>query len=244
MGRAHEVRKAAMEKTAAKKSKLYAKFGKEIYMAAKHGGTDPDSNLNLRRIIDRAKQAQVPMDVINRNIKKSQGGVGEDYTPSRYEGFGPGGSTLIVECLTDNANRTFGEVRNCFTKTGGNLGKSGTVSYLYDYCSHISFSGMTADEALEVMMENECDIRDIESDEDIVIITGEPSDLDKIKDALTDTKKELEFFDDQVAWFPHDYLTLSEDDLDKFNRLVDLLEELDDVQDVYHNVKLPESESA
>jgi len=240
MGRAHEVRKAAMEKGAAKKSKLYAKFGKEIYMAAKQGGTDPDSNLTLRRLIERAKQAQVPMDVINRNIKKSQGGVGEDYTPSRYEGFGPGGSTLIVECLTDNANRTFGEVRNCFTKTGGNLGKSGTVSYLYDYCSHISFSGMTADEALEVMMENECDIRDIESDEDIVIITGDPSDLDKIKDALTDTKKELEFFDDQVAWFPHDYLTLSEDDLDKFNRLVDLLEELDDVQDVYHNVKLPE----
>ncbi len=242
MGRAHEVRAASMAKTAAKKSKLYAKFGKEIYMAAKNGGPDPNGNLTLRRLIERAKQAQVPTDVINRNIEKSQGGLGEDYSPSRYEGFGPGGSTVIIECLSDNANRTFGEVRSCFTKTGGKIGVSGSVSYLYDYCSHISFSGMTADDALEVMLENECEIRDIETDEDIVTIIGEPSDLDIIKEALIASKEDLTFYTDQVAYYPHDYITLSDEDLEKFKRFIDLLEELDDVQEVYHNVKLPENE--
>ena len=242
MGRAHEVRKSAMEKTSLKKSKLYAKFGKEIYMAAKLGGPDPDGNLTLRRIIDRAKQAQVPGDVIKRNIDKSKGGVGEDYTPIRYEGFGPGGSTLIIECLTDNVNRTYGEVRNCFTKTGSKLGVSGSVTYLYNYVSHISFSGLTEDEALEVMMNNECEIRDIEADEDIVIITGEPGDLDKIKDALTATGKELTFYDDQVAYFPNDYVDLTQEELDKFNRFIALTDDLDDVQDVYHNVNLPQDE--
>ena len=231
-----------MEKTSLKKSKLYAKFGKEIYMAAKLGGPDPDGNLTLRRIIDRAKQAQVPGDVIKRNIDKSKGGVGEDYTPIRYEGFGPGGCTLIIECLTDNVNRTYGEVRNCFTKTGSKLGVSGSVTYLYNYVSHISFSGLTEDEALEVMMNNECEIRDIEADEDIVIITGEPGDLDKIKDALTATGKELTFYDDQVAYFPNDYVDLTQEELDKFNRFIALTDDLDDVQDVYHNVNLPQDE--
>jgi len=242
MGRAHEVRKAAMEKTSLHKSKLYAKFGKEIYMAAKNGGPEPDSNLALRRVMDRAKQAQVPVDVIKRNIEKSKGGVGEDYVPVRYEGFGPGGSTLIVECLTDNVNRTYGEVRSCFTKTGGKLGVSGSVTYLYNYASHISFTGMDEEEALEVMMENEIEIRDIESDEDIVIITGEPGDLDAIKDALTATGKELEFFDDKVAYFATDYVTLDADDLNKLNRFLNMTDQIDDVQDVYHNVIIPQGE--
>ncbi len=242
MGRAHEVRKAAMEKTSLHKSKLYAKFGKEIYMAAKQGGPDPDSNLALRRIIDRAKQAQVPGDVIKRNIEKSKGGVGEDYVPVRYEGFGPGGSTLIVECLTDNVNRTYGEVRSCFTKTGGKLGVSGSVTYLYTYASHISFTGMGEEEALEVMMVNDIEIRDIEADEDIVIITGEPGDLDRIKDALTETGKELEFYDDKVAYFPSEYITLEQEDMDKFNRFISMTDDIDDVQDVFHNVNLPEAE--
>jgi len=242
MGRAHEVRKAAMEKTSLQKSKLYAKFGKEIYMAAKQGGPEPDSNLALRRVIDRAKQAQVPGDVIKRNIEKSKGGVGEDYTPVRYEGFGPGGSTIIVECLTDNVNRTYGEVRSCFTKTGGKLGVSGSVTYLYNYAAHLSFSGMTEDEALEVMMLNEIEITDIEADEDVIMITGEAGDLDKIKDALTETGKELEFFEDKVAYFPMDTVTLDQDDLDKFNRFLGMTDDLDDVQDVFHNVNMPEAE--
>lgn len=240
MGRAHEVRASKMEKTSLQKSKVYSRFGKEIYMAAKNGGTDPDGNLRLKRIIERAKQAQVPGDVIKRNIKKAEGGVGEDYSPSRYEGYGPGGCTLIVECLTDNANRTFGEVRNCFNKTGGNIGVSGSVTYLYTYCSRLSFSGLTEDEALEALMMAECDVTDIESDEDIVIITGEPGDLDHIKDTLTALGKELTFYEDKVAYFPNDYIELDEDHLEKLKRFLSLAEDLDDVQEVYHNVQIPE----
>jgi YebC/PmpR family DNA-binding regulatory protein len=240
MGRAHEVRASKMEKTSLMKSKVYSKFGKEIYMAAKQGGPDVDSNLTLKRIIERAKQAQVPGDVIKRNIKKSQGGAGEDYTPAKYEGYGPGGCTLIVDCLTDNMNRTFGEVRNCFNKTGGKIGVSGSVSYLYTYCSRLSFTGMTEDEALEALMMNDCDVTDIESDDDIVIITGEPGDLDHIKETLVATGAELEFFEDQVAYIPNDYITLDDDHLEKLKRFVALADDLDDVQDVYHNVKIPE----
>lgn len=240
MGRAHEVRASKMEKTSLRKSKIYSKFGKEIYMAAKHGGTDPDSNLTLKRIIDRAKQAQVPGDVIKRNIKKSEGGAGEDYTPAQYEGYGPGGCTLIVECLTDNMNRTFGEVRSCFTKTGGNIGVAGSVSYLYNYCSRLSLSGMTEDEALEALIMNDCEVTDIESDDDIIIITGKPGDLDHIKETLVETGKELEFFDDQVAYIPNSYITLDDDHLERLKRFLDMAEELDDVQNVYHNVIIPE----
>ena len=239
MGRAHEVRASKMEKTSLKKSKVYSKFGKEIYMAAKQGGIDPDSNLTLKRIVERAKQAQVPGDVIKRNIKKSLGGGGEDYSPSKYEGYGPGGCTLIVDCLTDNANRTFGEVRSCFTKTGGKIGVAGSVSYLYTYCSHLSFTGLTEDEALEALTMNDCEVTDIESDDDIIIITGEPGDLDHIKETLVATGKELEFFEDQVAYIPNDYIELDEDHLAKLQKFLDMADDLDDVQDVYHNVKMP-----
>jgi len=242
MGRAHEVRKAAMEKTSLMKSKLYSKFGKEIYMAAKTGGPDPDGNLALKRVIERAKQNQVPADVIKRNIEKSKGGAGEDYSPVRYEGFGPGGSTIIVECLTDNVNRTFGEVRSCFTKTGGKLGVTGSVTYLYQYASLISLEGMSEDEVLEVMMEAGIDIQDIEEEDGVVTITGAPADLDNMKDALTATGKELNFLEDKVTYIPSDTITLPAEDVGKFERFMGMMDELDDVQEVFHNVLLPVSE--
>ena len=206
MGRAHEVRKVAMQRTSLLKSKLYSKFGKEIYMAAKTGGPDPDSNLALKRVIDRAKQSQVPADVIKRNIEKSKGGAGEDYFPVRYEGFGPGGSTLIVECLTDNINRTFGDVRNCFTKTGCKLGLANSVLYMYQFASLLSVSGIDEESALEAIVVAEVDIEDIESEEDIVTIIGAPQDLDKIKDALVATGRELEFLVDKVTCIPSEYV--------------------------------------
>jgi len=242
MGRAHEVRAASMAKTAAVKSKLYARFGKEIYMTAKAGGPDPDGNLALKRVIERAKQNQVPGDVIKRNIEKSKGGVGEDYSPVRYEGFGPGGSTIIVECLTDNVNRTFGEVRSCFTKTGGKLGVAGSVAYLYTYCSLISVEGLTEDEALEAMLENNVDITEIESEDGVVTLMAAAGDLDNMKDALTSLGKELNFLEDKVTYLAQDYIELSEEDLNKFNRFLSMTDELDDVQEVFHNVNLPEVE--
>jgi len=238
MGRAHEVRKAAMEKTAAVKSKLYAKFGKEIYMAAKAGGPDPDSNLNLKRIIERAKQNQVPSDVVKRNIEKSKGGVGEDYIPTRYEGFGPGGCTLIVECLTDNVNRTFGEVRSCFTKTGGNLGVQNSVVHQYNYCAYVTFSGLSEEETFEALLGNECEVESIEVDGDIIEVIGKPSDLDHILESLKTLGKELEFYSDSVVWLPNSYIDLTDEDMARFKHFLAMTDEIDDVQDVYHNVNI------
>jgi len=242
MGRAHEVRKAAMEKTAAVKSKLYAKFGKEIYMAAKTGGPDPDSNITLKRIIERAKQNQVPADVIKRNIEKTKSGVGEDYIPVRYEGFGPGGSTLIVECLTDNVNRTFGEVRACFTKTGGNLGVQNSVSYQYKYCAYVSFSGLTEDEALTALMDNECEVEDLQVDDDVLVVIGAPSDLDHILESLKSVGKELEFYNDSVVWLPSSTIDIDEEAMRKFRHFLAMTDDIDDIQEVYHNVNLKEEE--
>ena len=138
MGRAFEVRKAAMAKTNAAKTKVYARFGKEIYIAAKAGIPDPEMNVTLRRIIEKAKAAQVTSDVIKRAIEKAKGGSGEQYTAVRYEGFGPGNCTVIVDCLTDNVNRTVSDVRNCFTKSKSKMGVSGSVSHLYDHIGLLS----------------------------------------------------------------------------------------------------------
>lgn len=121
MGRSFEVRKASMAKTQGAKIKVYSKYGKEIYVCAKNGGTDPDMNLSLRHLITKAKKDQVPAHVIEKALDKASGGAGEDYQPARYEGFGPGGASVIVDCLTDNGNRTYQDVRQCFVKTGAKL---------------------------------------------------------------------------------------------------------------------------
>lgn len=241
MGRAHEVRKAAMEKTSKQKSKLYSKFGKEIYMAAKDGGPDLDSNLALKRLVDRAKQNQVPAHVIEKNIEKSQSVGGEDYFPVRYEGFGPGGSTMIVECITDNVNRTVSEVRNCFTKVGGNLGKQNTVSYMYQYVAYLQFSGLTEDQALEALMMAEVDALDIQKDDDVITIIGDQSALDDIKEALEASGQPLEFFKDEVIWLANNTITLSQEDQERFNKFLALAEDVEDIQDVYHNVEMDDA---
>ncbi len=240
MGRAHEVRRVAMEKTSKQKSKVYSRFGKEIYMAAKTGGPDLDSNLELKRLVERAKQNQVPAHVIEKNIEKSQTVGGEDYFPIRYEGFGPGGSTMIVECISDNVNRTVSEVRNCFTKVGGNLGKQNTVTYMYQYVAYLEFSGITEDEALEALIMADVDISDLRVDEDVITILGDQGALDDIKEAIMSTGKELEFFKDEVLWLPNGTIQLSEDDLVKFKRFLALAEDVEDIQEVYHNVEIEE----
>ena len=238
MGRAHEVRAASMAKTAMIKSKLYSRYGKEIYMAAKNGSTDPNSNLTLKKIIEKAKSAQVPADVIKRNIEKAKGGTGDDYSPVRYEGFGPGGCTIIVECMTDNVNRTFGEVRSCFAKTGGKLGVTGSVVHQYSYVSYLVFEGMTEDEALETLIMAEVDITEIETDEDgVVTIQGISGDLDKIKDALVAANPELTFYEEKVTYLPSEWIEIDQDDQRKLNRFLSITNELDDVQDIFHNVK-------
>jgi len=237
MGRAHEVRKVAMAKTAAKKTKLYSRYGKEIFLAAKAGGPDLDGNLALRRLVEKAKKEQVPGDVIKRAIDKVKSGDTESYEPIQFEGFGPGNSTLIVKCLTDNINRTISHVRPAFTKAKSKLGAEGSVAYLYDVESTVIFGGMDEEAALEALIMGEVDAKDISTLEDGKIkITGEPTDLYKIKTAIEAAKSDVEFDVDDITTTPQETVELEGDDMMLFERLMNLLNDCDDVDDIYHNV--------
>ncbi len=239
MGRAFEVRKVAMAKTAATKSKLYAKFGREIYMAAKAGTPDPDTNQSLKRIIEKAKREQIPADIIKRNIDKAKGAGGENFTSIHYEGFGPGSSMLIVECLSDNANRTIAEVRNCFTKTGGKIGITGSVLHQFVHQAVFTLPGVTEDEILEILVLNDLDVSDIEADEEGVTIYSDATNFSTIRTAILEAKPGFEFETDEVMWLPIMEAKLdSEEDKEKFERLINMLNELDDVQEIYHNITL------
>ncbi|MDF2698578.1 MAG: hypothetical protein K0Q49_134 [Haloplasmataceae bacterium] len=238
MGRAFEVRKASMAKTNAVKTKIYSRYGKEIYLAAKAGVPDPDMNLTLKRVIEKAKKAQVPSDIIKRNIDKASSGAGESYTAVRYEGFGPGAATIIVDCLTDNVNRTVGDVRNCFTKTKNKMGVSGSVSFMFNNISIVSFSGLNEEEVLEALVTAEVDVNDIEVEEDTVTLYGAATDLHKIRGAIETFKPEIEIDIDEITMLPMNYTKLEGEELENFNRLLTMLDELDDVQEVYHNVEL------
>ena len=224
MGRAHEVRKVAMAKTAAKKAKLYSRYGKEIYLAAKAGGPEPDGNLALRRLIEKAKKEQVPADVIKRAIDKVKSGVTENYEEKVFEGYANGGATLIVKCLTDNINRTISSVRPAFTKSKAKLGNEGSVSYLYDVISVVAFKGLDEETVLDALVMAEVDAQDIVSEEDGTIkIIGEPTDLYKIKEAIEGIKSDIEFEIDEIQTLPQDTVELEGEDMELFERLMNNL---------------------
>ncbi|MBN3491085.1 YebC/PmpR family DNA-binding transcriptional regulator [Acholeplasma equirhinis] len=235
MGRAFEVRKVAMAKTAAVKSKVYSKYGKEIYMAAKAGTPDPDTNVALRRIIERAKKEQVTADVIKRAIEKAIGGSEENYTEIRYEGFGPGNSLFIVECLTDNTNRSLSDVRTLFNKAYGKLGVSGSVLHQFEHRAVFEVP-TTEEKMLEFLIENDINVIDIEAEDEKVTIYADPSEYGNIKDALKTAG--LETTQDAIMFIPMSEVEITDpEDLAKFERLLQGLEDLDDVSNVYHNVK-------
>lgn len=235
MGRAFEVRKESMMKTALAKSKLYAKYGKEIYMAAKAGVPDPELNVNLKRVIEKAKKDQVTSDVIKRAIDKAKGNSDENYYEIRYEGFGPGNSLIIVECLTDNNNRALTDVRTAFNKSGGKLGVSGSVMHQFEHVSAFLVES-TEDKILEVLLENNLDVKNIESEGDEITIYAEPSQYAEVKNALKNAG--IETKEDNITFLPLQSVEItSKEELEKFEKLIKTLEELDDVQNVYHNVK-------
>ncbi|MDY0276591.1 MAG: YebC/PmpR family DNA-binding transcriptional regulator [Acholeplasma sp.] len=236
MGRAFEVRKYAMAKTAAAKTRVYSKYGREVYMAAK-GNPDPDVNLELKRIIEKAKKEQVPNDIIKRALDKAKGGSDDNYSDVRYEGFGPGNSMVIVECLTDNVNRTIAEVRNCFTKSNSKLGVSGSVVHMFNHQAVFAIKDIAEDEVLEILINNDIDVSDIEADEEGVSVYGNSNDYNRIKTALLEANPDLEFVTDEIMWVPSTEVKLTtDDDKEMFNKLTQMLDELDDVKDVYHNV--------
>lgn len=238
MGRAFEVRKASMAKTAAAKTKVYSRYGKEIYMAAKAGVPDPEMNTGLKRIIEVARSKQVPADVINRAIEKAKGGSEDNYHAVRYEGFGPGASTFIVECLTDNDNRTVSEVRNAFTKSKSKMGVSGSVMHSYDHVAIVSFMYDDEEKVIEALLENDVDFSDIESEDGSITVTLDTTELHNAKDALEKELEDITFDVFDITYLAHEDVTLDEEDMPMFDKLNAMLEECEDVQEVFHNVKL------
>jgi YebC/PmpR family DNA-binding regulatory protein len=236
MGRAFEVRKKAMDKTNAMKTKIYSRFGREIYVAAKAGIPDMDLNVGLRRVVEKARVNQVPADVIKRAIDKAKGGSDESYTEIRYEGFGPNNSTIIVDCLTDNVNRTVSEVRNCFTKSKSKLGVSGSVSHMFDSVGLLVFTYDQEETMLDALIEHDCDVQELEVEDGVMSVYVNPTDLYKAKGAVESILPEVNFEVMENTMLPHEYVTLEGEDQDMWNRLSGMLDELDDVQNVFHNI--------
>ena len=238
MGRAYEVRKASIQKTGAAKAKLYSNYAKEIYLAAKKGTPEIESNVLLKRLVDKAKKEQVPSDIINRAIDKAKGAGGEDYEVVTYEGFGPGASTLIIRTLTDNVNRTVGMVRAAFNKIHKSLGVTNSVSYNYDYLAIVSVKDMNEEEVFNALLENGIEPVDFENEDGEIVITVKPTDHNKVKDVLESIHPDVHYELDEEGMYAKDKVTLEGEDLELFERLLSLLEDIDDVSDIYHNVNL------
>ena len=239
MGRDFENRKNAIFKTAAQKSKLYSKYGKQIYVAAKNGVPDPDTNPALRSMIEKAKSDQVPGHVIEKAIEKARGAGGEDFAAARYEGFGPGGSLVIVDCLTDNNQRTISEVRSCFTKSGAKLGATGSAALNFDHLAVLSFKGDNEEQVLEALLAADVNVDEIETKNGYVTIFAPPSEFYKAKTAVLQAFPGTELEVQEITFLPQSRKTLEGDDLAMFQKFLTLLSECDDVQEVYHNVALP-----
>lgn len=237
MGRAYQNRKESMAKTSDMKAKVYSKYGRVIYVCAKEGGIDPDGNLALRGLIDRAKKDQVPAHVIEKALKKAQGGGGEDFSVARYEGYGPGGCMVIVDCLTDNPNRTFGDVRQCFTKTKCKIGTEGTVTHMFDHSCILVFKSDDEEAVLEALLMADVDVTDIESDDGNITVFAPHTEYFKAKKAITETLGDITFEVDEIQFIPHNTSPLTGDDAEEmFEKFLDMLNDLDDVQNVYHSV--------
>ncbi len=239
MGRNFENRKNAIFKTAAQKTKLYSKYGKQLYVVAKNGVADPEANPALRSMVEKAKRDQVPSHVIEKAIQKAAGTGGEDFHSARYEGFGPGGSLVIVDCLTDNVVRTIAEIRNCFTKTGSKLGAAGSAAMYFDHLAILSFKGDNEDQVLEAMLNADVNLNDIESKDGQLTIFAPPSEFYKANAALLEALTLTELEVQEVTFIPQSSKSLSSEDWPMFEKLIDMLNECDDVQDVYHNIDLP-----
>lgn len=220
-------------------SRVYSKFALEIYVVARQGEPDPEANQALKFVLERAKTYNVPRNIIDRAIEKAKGGSEENYDELRYEGFGPSGSMIIVDALTNNVNRTASNVRAAFGKNGGNMGVSGSVSYMFDATAVFGLEGKSADEVLEILMEADIDVRDVLDEEEVVIVYAEPDQFHAVQEALK-AAGITEFTVAEQTMLPQNEVELDEAALVQFEKLIDALEDLEDVQRVYHNVDLGE----
>lgn len=234
--------KRKKEATDGARAKVFTKIGREITVCVKEGGGDPNSNSKLRDLIAKAKANNVPNDNIERVIKKAAGGGDKtNYEANVYEGYGPNGVAVIVETLTDNKNRTAGDIRHYFDKFGGNLGTTGCVSFMFSSKGIIAADGTGLDE--DKVMEDVFDLgaSDFSMEDDTIEIETEPNDLSAVRDGLVE--KGYKLISADVEMIPATYTTLTdEDSIRKMNLLLDALEENDDVQNVYHNWDMPEED--
>ena len=199
------------------------------------GEPDPHSNQKLKFVIDRAKTYNVPRHIIERAIEKAKGGGDGDYQELRYEGFGPNGSMIIVDALTNNVNRTAADVRAAYSKNGGNMGAPGSVTYLFDHTAIFGIANKDADELLEQLMEADVDVRDVVQEDDQAIVYAEPNDFHTVRKALEDLGI-TEFTVSEIEMIPQSEVELSGEDLETFEKLYSVLEDDEDVQKIYTNV--------
>ena len=234
--------KRAKGKTDAARSAVFTKIGREIAVAVKAGGADPNSNSSLRAIIAKAKAANMPNDNINRSIKKASGEIGSiNYESNVYEGYGINGIAVIVETLTDNKNRTGGDVRHIFDKCGGSLGTTGCVSYMFESKGIIVIEKtdkMDDDEMMMVALDAGAD--DFSVDEDVYEIVTTPESFNEVRENLE--QQGYAFIKSEVSKIPNMTVSVEGDAAAKFTRMLDMFEENDDVQNVYHNAELPEED--
>ena len=237
MGRAYQNRKDSMAKTSDAKAKVYSKYGREIYVIAKAGGLDPTGNLSLRSIIERAKKDQVPSHDIEKAIEKAKGGAGENFELARYEGYGPGNCMVIIECLTDNPSRTFNDVRLCFSKTKTKIGTQGSVSHMFDHLTILMFSGQDEEAVLDALLLADVDVVDIENEEGMLTVFAPHTESFKAKKSLNDAFGEIEYEVDEIQFIAQNTAPLVGDDIKTFEIFTAMLNDLDDVQNIYHNVE-------
>ncbi len=238
MGRAYEVRKASIQKTGAVKGKLYTTFAKEIYLAAHKGSPNPDANVVLKRLIDKAKKQQVPNDIINRAIDKAKGIGQEEYHEVMYEGFGPGAATLIIKCLTDNVNRTVGNVRAAFNKVNKSLGVTNSVLYNYDHLGILSFKYADEEKVFDTLLNAGIEIKDIENEDEEIILSLNPGDINKVKDELEKIIPGIEYDLDEVGYYAKEKITLDGEEKETFAKLYKMLDDIEDVSEIYTNVDM------
>lgn len=228
-------------KTDAARGAIFTKIGRELAVAAK-GNPNPDTNSKLADVIAKAKAANMPNENIKRSIAKAAGELGDkDYKELTYEGYGVGGSAVIIKTLTDNVNRTAGDIRSTMSKCGGQMGNTGCVSYMFDNKGVIVIEKTVAldeDTMMEYCLEAEAE--DFTVEEDVYEITTTPESFSAVRKYFED--KGVVFLEAAVKMVPQNYITLDGDKLSTFNKMLDKLDELDDVQDIYHNVELPEED--
>ncbi len=223
----------------AKRGKIFQKLAKEIYVAAKDGDPNPETNAKLRAAIEKARQESMPKDNITRAIDRAKGGAnGENYEEIMYEGYGPNGVAVMVYCLTDNRNRTASFVKSTFAKRGGNLGADGSVSYLFNRAGNIviSTSELTMDPEEFILEVMEFNINDAQLDEEIIIITTEPNNYEEVKKQIDELTVVKDFVKAEVTMVPTMEVELSEEESQKVLNLIEILEDNDDVQEVYYNL--------